>query len=103
MHVDDLAVACLFLVQQYESEDIVNIGVGDDIKIIDLPEMVQDVVGFVGEVIWDSSKPDRTPHKLMDVSRLNKLGWQAEISLRDGVEAVHVQYCKDYDISDEGN
>jgi GDP-L-fucose synthase len=93
LHVDDLADACLFLVQNYDDEEIVNIGVGEDITIKALAELVQQVVGFDGDVVWDTSKPDGTPRKLMDVSKLTQLGWQAKIELEHGIRGVYQQYC----------
>ena len=89
LHVDDLADACLFLMQNYSGEEIVNIGVGEDISILDLARLVADVVGFKGEIETDPSKPDGTPRKLLDVSRLNHLGWKARIGLREGVAATY--------------
>ena len=93
LHVDDLASASLFLMEHYENEDIINVGVGDDIMIRELADMVQMVVGFNGEVVWDDSKPDGTPRKLMDVSRLNGLGWKQTISLNDGIADTYQKYC----------
>ena len=89
LHVDDLADACLFLMNEYSGEDIVNIGVGEDISILDLARLVADVVGYEGEIETDPSKPDGTPRKLMDVSRINELGWRARIGLREGVESTY--------------
>lgn len=89
MHADDLADACYFLMQNYNEADPVNIGVGDDIMIKELAELIQKITGFIGKINWDSSKPDGTPRKLMDVSRLNKAGWKASISLEDGIRQVY--------------
>lgn len=89
LHVDDLADACLFLMQNYSGEEIVNIGVGEDIAILDLARLVADVVGFEGEIDTDPSKPDGTPRKLMDVTRLDRLGWKAKIGLREGIEETY--------------
>jgi GDP-L-fucose synthase len=89
LHVDDLADACLSLMGSYSSEEIVNIGVGEDIAILDLARLVADVVGFEGEIQTDPSKPDGTPRKLMDVSRLHELGWHASIGLREGVAETY--------------
>jgi len=88
LHVDDLADACLFLMRSYSDEQIVNVGVGEDVTIRELAELVQEIVGFDGEVVWDGTKPDGTPRKLMDVSRLHAMGWQARISLEDGIRQV---------------
>lgn len=89
LHVEDLADAAVFLMQNYSGEDIVNVGVGEDITIRELAEMISDVVGFEGRIVNDASKPDGTPRKLLDVSRLKRLGWQAQIPLRDGVESTY--------------
>ncbi|QKK02933.1 MAG: GDP-L-fucose synthase [Pseudomonadota bacterium] len=89
LHVDDLADACLFLMNSYSSEQIVNIGVGEDIAILDLARLVADVVGFEGKILTDSSKPDGTPRKLLDVARLQELGWSASIGLREGVRETY--------------
>ncbi len=89
LHVDDLARASLFLMENYSEGDIVNIGSGDDISIKDLAETVKAVVGYEGEVVWDSSKPDGTPRKVLDVSKLSSLGWQPEFPLKKGIDAVY--------------
>ena len=89
LHVDDLAAACLFLMQTYESEEIVNIGWGQDVSIRELAEMVKDIVGFGGELQFDTSKPDGTPRKLLDVTRLSRLGWKPAIELRDGIASTY--------------
>ncbi len=89
LHVDDLADACLFLMQNYNDKDFLNIGVGHDISIIDLAKMVKEIVGFEGEIILDKSKPDGTPRKLMDVSKLKELGWETSKSLREGIKEVN--------------
>ena len=86
LHVDDLADACVFLMQNYSDEAIVNVGVGEDISILELARLVAVVVGYEGRIATDPSKPDGTPRKLLDVSRLHELGWQARIGLRDGIE-----------------
>lgn len=92
LHVDDLADACLFLMRHYDGEDIVNVGVGEDISIRELAELIADVVGFSGGVRLDPDKPDGTPRKLLDVSRLRALGWQARIGLREGVADTYDWY-----------
>jgi len=89
LYVDDLADACVFLLQEYGDPEIVNIGVGDDLKIADLADMVRDVVGFEGEIVYDASKPDGTPRKLVDTTKINTLGWQAKTGLRDGIENTY--------------
>ena len=88
MHVDDLAQACLFLMKTYDGRDFLNVGTGEDISIKELAEMVGRIVGFGGELRFDTTKPDGTPRKLMDVSRLHDLGWKAQISLEDGIRGV---------------
>lgn len=92
LHVDDLADACLFLMQRYEDERIVNVGVGDDITIRELAALVAEVVGFTGEIRNDTSKPDGTPRKLLDVSRLHALGWRAGIGLREGITETYAAF-----------
>ncbi len=89
LHVDDLASACLFLMKSYNEKEFLNIGVGEDISILNLANLVKEIVGFEGEIILDKSKPDGTPRKLMDVSRLNALGWEANISLSEGILNVY--------------
>jgi GDP-L-fucose synthase len=89
LHVDDLASACLFLLEKYDSPEIVNVGCGDDISIRDLAELICDVVGFRGELAWDASKPDGTPRKLLDVSKLRGLGWEPAIPLREGIARTY--------------
>jgi GDP-L-fucose synthase len=89
LHADDLGDALLFLMKNYDEVGIINIGIGEDISILDLAKLVQEVVGFKGHLITDSSKPDGSPRKLMDVSRLSSLGWKAKISLEDGIRKVY--------------
>ncbi|MCA9580448.1 MAG: GDP-L-fucose synthase [Myxococcales bacterium] len=89
LHVDDLADACVFLMENYSGEEIVNVGVGQDVTIAELGTIIRDVVGFKGTIVQDTSKPDGTPRKLLDVSRLNALGWKAKTPLRDGIEATY--------------
>ena len=89
LHADDLADACLFLMENYNEAGLVNIGEGEDISILDLAKMVQKIVGFNGDIITDPTKPDGTPRKLLDVSKLNKLGWIASISLEEGIKNVY--------------
>lgn len=91
LHADDMADACYFLMQHYNEEGLVNIGVGEDISIADLAGLIQKIVGFEGKLSFDSSKPDGTFRKLMDVSKLNKLGWKASIGLEEGVKRVYEQ------------
>ncbi|HWL16149.1 MAG TPA: GDP-L-fucose synthase [Opitutus sp.] len=89
MHVDDLADACAFLLRLDNPPDWINVGTGTDVTIKELTETVADVTGFTGQIVWDSSKPDGTPRKLMDVSRLARLGWRARIGLREGVQRTY--------------
>jgi GDP-L-fucose synthase len=90
LHVDDLGAAAVFLMQRYSGEEIVNVGVGEDVTIRELAEMISSMVGYQGQIVQDLSKPDGTPRKLMDVSRLRDLGWKAGIGLREGIEQT---YC----------
>jgi GDP-L-fucose synthase len=89
LHVDDLADAAVYLMRQYDSPEIVNVGTGVDLTIRELAELVADVAGYRGRLAWDASKPDGTPRKLLDVGRLESLGWRARIPLREGVERVY--------------
>ena len=89
LHVDDLAAACLLLLEKYDSAEIINIGSGEDVTIRELAKLVCDVVGFDGELVWDKTKPDGTPRKLLDVTRIRALGWQPMIPLRKGIEQTH--------------
>jgi GDP-L-fucose synthase len=89
LHVDDLADACYFLMQNYNEKGFLNIGVGDDITIKDLALLVKKIVDFEGELVFDNSKPDGTPRKLMDVGRLDGLGWKARIPLEEGIASVY--------------
>jgi GDP-L-fucose synthase len=92
LHVDDLADACLYLMNNYDESEIINIGVGEDFTIREVAETSAKTVGFQGEVVWDTSKPDGTPQKLLDVSRLNQLGWKATISLEKGIVTTYKWY-----------
>ncbi|PTS93738.1 GDP-fucose synthetase, partial [Flavobacterium sp. HMWF030] len=89
LHADDLAEACLYLMENYNEQGLVNIGVGEDISILDLAILVKKIVGFEGEILTDTSKPDGTPRKLMDVSKLNSFGWKAKITLEAGIQEVY--------------
>ena len=92
LHVDDLADACLFLMNHYEESEPINIGWGKDQTIRELAEMMSDIVGYKGALKWDSGKPDGTPQKLLDVSRLSEIGWQAKIDLAEGIRRVYRWY-----------
>jgi GDP-L-fucose synthase len=89
LHVDDMADACLFLMHRYDDPEIINIGVGKELTIADLADTVRGVVGFQGEIVYDATKPDGTPRKLVDANRINKLGWRAKIPLRQGIEETY--------------
>ncbi|HEY2493118.1 MAG TPA: GDP-L-fucose synthase [Paenibacillus sp.] len=92
LHSDDLAEACLFLMNHYEQDEIINIGVGDDISIKELAELVQKIIGYEGDIVFNTSAPDGTPRKLVDVTKINKLGWKARISLEDGIRSVYSSF-----------
>jgi GDP-L-fucose synthase len=94
LHVDDLADACFYLMQQYNEPGLVNIGVGEDVSILELAEIVQQVVGFTGRIVTDVSKPDGTPRKLLDVSKLASLGWTAQIKLTEGIALTYQDFLK---------
>jgi GDP-L-fucose synthase len=92
LHVDDLADACAFLVRQENPPDWVNVGTGRDVTIRELTEMVAAVTGYRGKIVWDATKPDGTPRKLLDVARLSALGWKARIALREGLERTYASF-----------
>jgi GDP-L-fucose synthase len=92
LHVDDLASAAVFLMERYSDENIINVGCGEDLTIRELAELVRDIVGFGGECRFDTTRPDGTPRKLLDVTRLTALGWKPTISLRDGIEQTYRWY-----------
>jgi GDP-L-fucose synthase len=94
LHVDDCASACLHLLEKYDSPEIINVGCGEDMLIRELAEMICDVVGFDGELAWDKTKPDGTPQKLLDVSKLRALGWAPTIPLRDGIARTYDWFLK---------
>ena len=89
LHVDDLAEACLYLMENYDEPGLVNVGVGEDISISELASLIKDIVGYPGEIRYDDSKPDGTPRKLMDVSKIHSFGWHHKIGLREGIEQVY--------------
>jgi len=89
LHSDDLAAACLFLMEHYDQPDIINIGVGKDISIGEMAEMIRKISGYEGEIVFDTSMPDGTFRKLLDVSKLNELGWEAEIGFEEGVKKTY--------------
>ncbi len=92
LHVDDLAAACLRLLDVYDEDEHINVGVGDDVTIAELAALVADVVGYSGEVEWDAAKPDGTPRKLLDVSRISALGWEPQIGLAEGIGSTYEMY-----------
>ena len=92
LHVDDLAEACVYLMENYSEPELVNVGTGEDISIKDLALLIKDIVGFEGELTFNTSKPDGTPRKLMDVSKLHSYGWKHQIGLREGITSVYEQY-----------
>ncbi|GEM69419.1 GDP-L-fucose synthase [Sphingobacterium mizutaii NBRC 14946 = DSM 11724] len=94
MFADDLADACVFLMENYNDLQFVNIGVGEDISIRELAELIKEVVGFQGDLEFDSSKPDGTPRKLMDVSKLTSLGWKAKTNLKEGIKLAYEDFLK---------
>jgi GDP-L-fucose synthase len=96
LHVDDLASACLMLLEKYNSPEIINVGCGEDISIVELAELICDVVGFDGDLTWDATKPDGTPRKLLDVTKLRALGWKPSISLRDGIAQTYEWFRANY-------
>lgn len=91
LHVDDLATACLHLMLHYDDATLVNVGTGEDLTILELAELVRDVTGYTGEIVLNSARPDGTPRKLLDVSRLHSLGWEARIGLREGIAQVYAE------------
>ena len=102
LHVDDLASACLLLLERYDSPEIINVGYGADISIRELAELICEVVGYDGELTWDLNKPDGTPRKLLDVTRLHELGWKPSIRLRDGIAQTYEWFLAKY-ASVQGN
>lgn len=96
LHSDDLADACIYLMKNYEDSEIINVGVGKDLAIKDLAGMVKEVVGYKGDIIFNSSIPDGTPRKLIDVSKLNALGWTARIPLTEGLQKLYLTFQKEF-------
>jgi GDP-L-fucose synthase len=94
LHVDDLADACVYLMKTYWGSEPVNIGVGEDISIRELAELIREVVDYDGDIVYDNTKPDGTPRKLLDVGRLRSLGWQAKIPLREGIEQTYSWFLR---------
>jgi len=96
LHVDDLADACFFLMQDYSDEQFINIGIGEDISILELAQLIAKVVGYEGKIETDPSKLDGTPRKLMDVSRLQELGWKASIGLEQGLLETYKWFLENH-------
>ena len=94
LHVDDCAEACVFLMQHYDGEEIVNIGVGEDLSILALAELIKKVVGYEGALVFDNTKPDGTPRKLVDTTKINGLGWRAKIGLEEGIRETYRWFCE---------
>lgn len=101
LYVDDMADACVFLMEQYDGEEHVNIGTGNEVTIRDLAQMVKEVVGFEGEIKFNTEMPDGTPRKLLDASKIKKLGWKHKIELRDGIEKSYQWFCSQPQIANE--
>ena len=96
MYSLDMAEACIYLMENYDSGDIINIGTGEDITIRELASLISEVVGYEGEIRWNTSKPEGTPQKLLDVSRLHSMGWKPKTSLKDGVRLTYQDFLKSY-------
>lgn len=96
LHVDDLANASLFLMENYNDSSIINVGTGEDISIKDLAEKIKDVVGYKGKLVWDTTKPDGTPRKLLDVSKLHTLGWKHSTALDEGIASTYEWFKENY-------
>ena len=96
LYVDDMASACVFLMNNYSSSEIINIGSGKDLKIRELAQVVKKIVGYSGKIVWDTSKPDGTPKKQLDVSKLFKLGWKPHVSLEDGIKKEYEWFLENF-------
>jgi GDP-L-fucose synthase len=92
LHADDLAAACLHLLENYDGDVALNVGTGEDVTIKELTELIADVIGFQGEILWDDTKPNGTPRKLLDVSKIKALGWEPKIGLREGIQSTYQWY-----------
>jgi GDP-L-fucose synthase len=102
LHVDDLARGCLFLLKNYDEDTPINVGTGTDVTISELAELVADVVGYRGDIVFDTAKPDGTPRKLLDVSRISDLGWRPSVALRDGIAETYAWYLAQRDTDGRG-
>ena len=96
LYIDDLAKGLIFLMNEYDKGQHINVGVGEDISIQDLALIIKDIVGYEGEILWDARKPDGTPRKLLDVSKINRLGWEAETGLKDGIKKTYKWFIENY-------
>ena len=96
LHVDDLADACIYLMKNYNDSEIINIGTGQDVSLKELANIIKEIIGYQGEIKWDKSKPDGTPRKLLDITRLYNLGWQHKISLAEGIKDTYNWYLKSF-------
>ena len=92
LHADDFAEACAVLLDRYESDQLINVGVGEDVTIRELAELIREIVGYPGRIEWDTAQPDGTPRKLLEVSRIHALGWRAQIPLADGIRRTYEWY-----------
>jgi GDP-L-fucose synthase len=97
LHVDDLAVACLFLMEEYEHPEIINIGSGTDNTIAEMAQLIKKITGYTGKLVFDESKPDGTPRKLLNVDKINALGWHAEIGLEEGIRSTYADFATRYE------
>ena len=97
LHVDDLAEACYTCMEKYEEGGHINVGTGEDVTIKELAETIAEVVGYEGEIVWDTSKPNGTPRKVMNVDRMKALGWEPKVQLKDGIESAYKWYLENYD------
>ena len=97
LHVDDLAESCFTCMKSYDSPEVINVGTGEDVTIKDLAETVADVVGFRGEIVWDTSKPNGTPRKVLNIEKIKTLGWKPKISLREGIQSTY-EWFKDFEV-----
>ena len=95
MHVDDLADALLYLMKNYDDREFMNVGTGEEVSILDLTKMIKKIVGYNGEIVHDRSKPDGTPRKFMDSSKIHGLGWKSKIGLQDGIKRVYQAISKE--------
>lgn len=98
LYSEDMADACIYLMENYEGNDFFNIGTGKEISIKGLAELIKEVVGYEGEIVWDSSKPDGTPRKLLDISRLENQGWKYKMELKDGVKEAYKWFLENYEV-----